>query len=105
MNKLLQVNKKILLLGGSGNLGSTIIKSKLFKNLYAPKKKNLNILDRKSIKKIINKNKFDLIINCAAMARIIECEKNQSKAINVNINPEALPTSTKTAAIKDATTT
>ena len=78
-------NKKILLLGGSGNLGSTIIKSKLFKNLYAPKKKNLNILDRKSIKKIINKNKFDLIINCAAMARIIECEKNQSKAINVNI--------------------
>ena len=78
-------NKKILLIGGSGNLGSSIIKSKLFKNLYFPKKKDLNILDKKSIKKIINKDKFDLIINCAAMARIIECEKNKSKAINVNI--------------------
>ena len=78
-------NKNILLIGGSGKLGSSIIKSKLFKNLYSPKKRDLNILDRKSIKKIINKDKFDLIINCAAMARIIECEKNKSKAINVNI--------------------
>jgi len=81
----LSKNKKILLIGGSGNLGSSIIKSKLFKNLFSPKKRDLNILDRKSIKNIINKHKFELIINCAAMARIVDCEKNKSKAINVNI--------------------
>ena len=30
---------KILLIGGSGNLGNKIIESNLFKDLYAPKKK------------------------------------------------------------------
>ena len=78
-------NKDILLIGGSGSLGSAIIKSKLFKNLYFPNKKKLNILNRKQIKKILKKNKFHLIINCAAMARIIDCENNISKAIRVNI--------------------
>lgn len=79
-------NKKILLIGGSGNLGSNIVKSKIFKNLYSPeKKKKLNILNRKSIKKVLEKNKFNKIIHCAAMARIVDCEKNISKAINVNI--------------------
>ena len=39
------VSNKILLIGGSGNLGSTIIKSGLFKNLYYPKKKDLNIFN------------------------------------------------------------
>jgi len=81
----LKKSKKTLLVGGSGNLGSSIIKSNLFRNLYHPKKKNLNILNRKSIKKVLSKHKFDLIINCAAMAKIVDCEKNLSKAINVNI--------------------
>ena len=44
-------NKKALLIGGSGNLGSSIIKSGLFENLHCPQKKNLNILDRNSIGK------------------------------------------------------
>ena len=81
----MEKNKKILLIGGNGNLGSAITKSGLFKNLYAPSKKKLNILNKNSIKKILNKSKFDLIINCAAMARIVECEKNPAKAINTNI--------------------
>ena len=78
-------NNKTLLIGGSGNLGLSIIKSGLFKNLLYPKKKNLNILNRNSIKKILKKYKFDLIIHCAAMAKIVDCEKNVSKAININI--------------------
>ena len=78
-------NRKTLLIGGSGNLGLAIIKSGFFKNLYSPKKKNFNLSSRESIRKALNKNKFDLIINCAAMARILECEKNVSEAININI--------------------
>ena len=78
-------NNQILLIGGNGNLGSSIIKSGLFKNLYYPSKKKLNILNRNSIKKILNTNHFNLIINCAAMAKIVECEKNPSKAIKTNI--------------------
>ena len=79
-------DKKTLLIGGSGNLGSAIIKSKLFKNLYYPKKRDLNLLKRNNIKRILKKYKFGLIINCAAMARIVDCEKNPKKAIKINID-------------------
>ena len=78
-------NRKTLLIGGSGNLGLAIIKSGFFKNLYSPKKIDFNLSNRESIRKALNENKFDLIINCAAMARILECEKNVSEAININI--------------------
>ncbi len=37
----IEKNSKILLIGGSGNLGSSIIKSELFENLYSPDKKIL----------------------------------------------------------------
>ena len=76
--------KKILLIGGSGTLGSSIIKSKIFNNIEAPEKKNLNLLKSSSIKKYLNK-KYDLIINCAAMARMKDCEKNSFKAVKINI--------------------
>ena len=73
-----------MLIGGGGTLGSTMIRSKIFKNLDAPSKKNLNLLYKSSIRKFINR-KYDLIINCAAFARMKECEKYPSKAIRVNI--------------------
>ena len=77
-------NNKVLLIGGSGTLGSTIIDSKIFKKLDAPSKKELNLLNKKKISKFLKK-KYNLIINCAAIARMKECEKNPSKAIAVNI--------------------
>jgi dTDP-4-dehydrorhamnose reductase len=79
------LNKKILLTGGSGTLGNAIIQCGLFKKIYYPSSKQLNILNYKELKKFIYKNKISLIIHCAAMARIKECEKNISKAIDVNI--------------------
>ena len=81
----MEKNKKILLIGGNGNLGSAIIKSGFFKNLHSPSKKKLNILNRNSIKNALNRSKFDSIINCAAMARIVKCEKSPAQAINTNI--------------------
>ena len=80
----MKISKKVLLIGGSGKLGSSILKSKLFKHITAPPKKNLNLLKKKSIRKILQKN-FDVIINCAAVARMKECEINPNLAINVNI--------------------
>ena len=77
--------KKTLLIGGSGNLGLQIIKSKIFKNIYAPKKVFLNLLNPKQINQILKRNKITTIINCASIARMKECEKNVGKAINNNI--------------------
>jgi len=81
----LKKKDKTLLIGASGNLGSAIAKSNLFNNLYCPTKKKLNIENRKQIRQYFKKNKFNLIINCAAMARMHECEKYPLKAIKINI--------------------
>ena len=75
--------KKILLIGASGNLGSTIIKSKLFKNITFPSKKKLNLLNKNNIKNYLNK-KFDLIINCSGYPRIRDCENNALKSFELN---------------------
>ena len=81
----MRINKKVLLIGGSGKLGSAIIKSKLFKSIDSPPKKKLNLIRKSSIRKILKKN-YDLIINCAAIAKMKECEKKPKLAIKVNIS-------------------
>ena len=79
------MDNKILLTGGSGTLGNAIINSGLFKNLYAPTSKQVNILNYKELKKFIIKKKINLIIHCAALARMRECEKDIGKAIEINV--------------------
>ena len=79
------LKNKILLLGGSGTLGKHIIKSNLFSNLINPSKKKLNILNQHNIEKFIINKKINLILHCAALARVKECENNKKKAININV--------------------
>ena len=45
-------DKKVLLIGGSGTLGSAIIKSKLFSKLDHPSRKKLNLHEKSSINNI-----------------------------------------------------
>jgi len=78
------LKSKVLLIGGSGNLGSAIRKSKLFKKIDSPQRKKLNLLKKSTITKFLNK-KYSVIINCAAMARMKECEKKPNKAFGVNV--------------------
>jgi dTDP-4-dehydrorhamnose reductase len=79
------LTNRILITGGSGNLGRKIIESNLFKNIYYPTSKQINILNIKKLKRFIKKKKINLIIHCAALARMRECEKNVQKAIKTNI--------------------
>ena len=79
------MRKNILLLGGTGTLGTKIKKSKLYPNLKYPLKKELNILDKNKIEKYLIRNNIDLIIHCAAIARLKECETNKAKAKQINI--------------------
>jgi dTDP-4-dehydrorhamnose reductase len=76
---------KILLIGGSGNLGNKIIELNLFKDLYAPKKKILNLLNSSQIFSILKKKNINTIIHCASLARMKECENDIAKTINNNI--------------------
>jgi len=75
----------VLLLGGTGTLGSQIIRAKLFPNLKHPRKKTLDILKKNKIEKYLIKNKINIILHCAALARVKECELNKNKAKKINI--------------------
>ncbi len=78
------MNKKVLLIGGSGSLGRNIKSSKLFKNISSPSKEKLDLLNKLQIRRYLSKN-FDLVINCAALARIKICEQKPTLAKKINI--------------------
>lgn len=77
--------KKILLTGSTGELGRAIANSGYFNHLLTPTSKEMNITKKKVVDDFFNKNEFDSIIHCAALARMKECEENPEKAINANI--------------------
>lgn len=62
-------NKKIFIAGHNGMVGSSvlkILKQKGYKNLVTINKKDLNLLDQKSVLDFFKKEKFDSVILCAA---------------------------------------
>lgn len=82
---------KILVLGSSGLLGSTIYHS--LKKIHTMKVSHNGIKRRKydltkitNIKSLLTSNKFDIIINCAAYTNIDYIEKNKLVTNKININ-------------------
>ena len=79
------MKNEILLLGSSGKLGKEIFNYKK-KQIRNPSKKELNILNKKKIEKyLLDNQNINLIIHCAALARVKKCERNKKKALNVNV--------------------
>lgn len=83
--KEIMENKKILLTGGSGKLGKAIIKSGLFSNILRPTHSEMNIENLQAVKRYFGSNRFYAVINCAALARMHECELDPKNAIMANI--------------------
>ena len=79
------LKNNILLLGGSGTLGSSIIKSNLFKEILFPTSKELNILNKKKLEKYFLKHNINLIIHCAALARVRVCQNKKKEAFKINV--------------------
>jgi len=59
---------KVFIAGHNGMVGSAILKQSQQKrwNTCFAQKKDLNLLDQKSVLEFFNENKFDLVIDCAA---------------------------------------
>lgn len=74
---------KILMTGGSGLLGTEILK--LEPNIIAPTRKLLDITNIKSIEKAIKKYKPDVILHLAAANKPPEHEKDPEPGLTVNI--------------------
>jgi len=77
--------KNVLVIGGSGKLGQAIISSEYFSSSLKPSSKLVDITKPKTIEKFFDNNEIDSIINCAALARMKDCEEDPIKAIKTNI--------------------
>ena len=55
--ELLKKNK-LLIIGGTGNLGKSLKNNNFFKNCYFPKKQKLNLLNKSQIKKYLLEKKI-----------------------------------------------
>lgn len=76
--------KKILLTGGSGNLGKAILRSGLFQNILAPTHAELDITKPEEIKNFFEKYKPDAVIHAAAVVKMVQTDKDPLR-IETNI--------------------
>ncbi len=72
-----------LITGSEGRLGTEL--KKVFPVALVPTLNELNITDRDSVFKYIEKNKPDIIIHAAAMTSAEGCKKNPEKAWQTNV--------------------
>ena len=74
---------KTLITGSKGKLGTELVS--LIPNSLHPVSKELDITNRSSVFDFINHEQPNLIIHCAAITGIRECEEKKSLAWNVNV--------------------
>jgi len=78
--------KKIIITGGSGRFGQVLKKIQTKHNVFYPNKKELNILDFKSVINYINKTKAQIIIHLAGLSRPMKIHEDEiTKSIDLNI--------------------
>ena len=79
--------RKIFITGGSGLLGSNLIKELKVRNIIynAPSSTECNILNYDELEYSIVNSQVDTIIHCAAIAKFTEVENDPIKALNVNV--------------------
>jgi len=77
---------RVLVIGGNGQVGSEIrlLASNYSDTFFFTDKEKLNITKKEEIENFVDKNKIDIIINCAAYTAVDKAEENQILANNVN---------------------
>ena len=80
------IKKRIVITGGEGRFAKSLRNSNLDLNIFFPNKKELNILNTKSIEKYLNKIKPKYVLHAAGLSRPMNIhDKNISKSIDLNI--------------------
>ena len=76
---------KVLLTGGSGQVGQKILKSKPKEiEIINPSREKLNLSDHSACKQIVEDHKPDWIINCGAYTQVDEAENNIRLSQKIN---------------------
>ena len=74
---------KMLITGGTGKLGRELVKA--FPDSLHPPHSELDIIDRDVVFNFIKENELDVVIHCAALTGIRECEEKRELAWRVNV--------------------
>ncbi|MEH2941329.1 sugar nucleotide-binding protein [Lachnospiraceae bacterium KK002] len=79
--------KKILLTGASGFLGSRIASFYAQKyEIYTPAHAELDITDEGSVRRMAETYRPDVVIHCAAVSDVGQCEKEPERSWKINVN-------------------
>lgn len=73
----------ILITGGSGKLGKELVK--VFPDALVPRREELDITNRNIVFDYIRNHKPDIIIHCAALTGVNQCEQNKELAWKTNV--------------------
>lgn len=76
--------RKVLVFGGSGQLGSQIARRWNDDEVIAPARSDVNIEDRDAVERAIAQTQPDTVVNCAAYNDVPAAEKDPQRAFAVN---------------------
>ena len=73
----------VLITGGTGSLGIEL--QKVFPENISPTHEELDVTNKKQVKKIFQQNKIDTVIHTAAITKVRKCEEDKRSTWNVNV--------------------
>jgi dTDP-4-dehydrorhamnose reductase len=74
---------RILITGGSGKLGTELMK--VFPEALHPARQEVDLREKASVNKYIARQKPDMIIHTAALTSVTLCERNRKEAYETNV--------------------
>jgi dTDP-4-dehydrorhamnose reductase len=75
---------KVLLIGGTGQLGSAIRACWLSDEVIAPPHEELDLHDTSSIERAVEEISPEIVVNCAAFHNVDSCEEQPEVAFSIN---------------------
>jgi dTDP-4-dehydrorhamnose reductase len=75
---------KILLIGGSGQLGSDLQRNNRAHEIVAPDRSSVDLANSGTAARAIGEMRPDLVINCAAFHHLTRCEEDPAQAFLIN---------------------
>jgi dTDP-4-dehydrorhamnose reductase len=73
----------VLITGGTGSLGIEL--QKVFPENISPTHEELDVTNKKQVKKIFQQNKIDTVIHTAAITKVRKCEDDKQLSWDVNV--------------------
>jgi dTDP-4-dehydrorhamnose reductase len=75
---------RVLLIGGSGQLGSEILRNWTDCQIAAPPSTDLNLEDSAALARALDADRPELVVNCAAFHNVDICEAEPERAFAIN---------------------